>query len=232
MQETWVWSLGREDPTWGGATEAREPQLRSSGARELQLLKPQGELRRRSRWPGKPTHHSEGGPSSPQLETARAQHEDGAQPSINKQIKSHAKTVCRVIANLIWLMSLWEEIGTHQGTCKHGRKATEGTMHEKAAIWKPETGLKRNQPEAPVYLPSSLQTHEKVGFCCLSHPACSILFRQPQQTKKMGIRLSSWIPLSPSCVSDITLMEVRADAQAKLRLLLGQPRHTRCAPVC
>ena len=126
MQETWVWSLGREDPTWGGATEAREPQLRSSGARELQLLKPQGELRRRSRWPGKPTHHSEGGPSSPQLETARAQHEDGAQPSINKQIKSHAKTVCRVIANLIWLMSLWEEIGTHQGTCKHRRKATEG----------------------------------------------------------------------------------------------------------
>jgi hypothetical protein len=29
----------------------------------------------------------------------------------------------------------------------------------------------------------SLQKHEKINFCCLSHPVYSILFLQPEQTQ-------------------------------------------------
>ena len=88
MQETWVRSLVREDPTGQGASLARGPQLLSlcSRARALKSLSPQACAPQQKKPPQREacalqlqsSHHSQ------QLEKSLQGNKDPAEPKINK----------------------------------------------------------------------------------------------------------------------------------------------------
>jgi len=104
MQETWIWSLIKEDPTCCIATKpvhhnywacALEPRSHNYWALKLQLLKserPQQEKPPQwEAWAGQ----LETGPSSQQLEKSPRGHKESAQPKINKYnffLKSRQKS--------------------------------------------------------------------------------------------------------------------------------------------
>ena len=93
MQETWIWSLIKEDPPCCAATKpvhhnccacALEPGSHNYWALKLQLLKserPQQE--KPPQWEAR-AWQLESGPSSQQLEKSPCGHKDSAQPKINK----------------------------------------------------------------------------------------------------------------------------------------------------
>lgn len=80
----------------------------------------------------------------------------------------------------------WTELPVTGEGFMEARLDVHRMSHEdtkKAVVYVPEEGAYHEQNcPIPWYWTFSLQTHEKINFCCLSHPICGILLWQPGST--------------------------------------------------